>query len=936
MTAVMLWFRKDVRRFALWLVVWAGVLGLRVAIDAGAAMPWLGRVAVDNLGVAATTLLFLLIVVLVVHEDPPGDLRAFWTTRAVSGRQLFAAKALFVMGLLVLPAATVDLADIAAAGIESGVVAQACPEIFLEWSAWAMATMALAAVTTTLPGFLGGAFAGGLVVLVTWGVALVAFVPLESVAVPLALRFFDFSEPSADEVRLMMALREGARAIGMAAIVALWAAFVAERTWGLRRIRMTRWALLGSVAALTLLWILWPYGTGEQQAARSKSYDDVRFALDPVGRSAPTVVDQGGATAPRMEVSGHFTFTGLPEGLTADVVRVPGTLGYVDNTTFQTHANVGRTPMAATWNVAEIERLLDGARLVNVDAAEREGFTPLTRMPVEQFDARRQSHGRLELRAHVLLRRYEVSAILPLAPGATFRQNDEEFVVERTMYENQTLAVQARGAYLSLWIRPGLPRIKGMFMFRFDPGVLWVLRNPMRREAVLPQQGMAIGFGWPTHTRLDQISWVLAYESPGVVDESWLRDAELVRIAVTTEGELYHSFVLPAFAIDEAAGKPDPADARVYAPTPSPPPPQMSAPRRELADEPGVAVCTLSDAALMTLDWRGETMRTAGLSVVARREAPESGVEFDVRVDARPRTVPSAKDRWQDDNALYVVSSERGGRRALVDLDVAQYEAFALRFTLVSIDGREPGYDTPQIRVGAINSEARSPEPYLLAVPDWSTIAYAATGNKRFGPPPRLRQVGFVMQLADSRWSNRGAMLRLRVEPVASATELGPTKNAKEAPARRATLSLHALRSLVAIHGGVFMRDPSAPEGAVDLDLRVEGNAIVRLPDELLVQLRREYDFVEVRATLLAVNGRTDGVQKRVAVSFVGTPLMDAPQLSLEQADPSAIVSLAPDRLDKMVALNVAPLWTGRSDDAMNVESVTLRLEPVPDATPVP
>jgi len=172
---------------------------------------------------------------------------------------------------------------------------------------------------------------------------------------------------------------------------------------------------------------------------------------------------------------------------------------------------------------------------------------------------------------------------------------------------------------------------------------------------------------------------------------------------------------------------------------------------------------------------------------------------------------------------------------------------------------------------------------------------------------------------------------------VASATELGPAKNAKESgPSRRATLSLDVLRSLVPVHGGVFVRDPSAPERAVDLDLRVDGNAIVRLPDELLAQLRLGYDVVEVRATLLAVNGRTDGVQKRVAVSFVGTPLMDAPQLSLEQADPSAIVALAPDRLDNMVALNVAPLWTGRSDDAMNVESVTLRLEPVPDATPVP
>src|SRR5215470_11412444 len=97
-----------------------------------------------------------------------------------------------------------------------------------------------------------------------------------------------------------------------------------------------------------------------------------------------------------------------------------------------------------------------------------------------------------------------------------------------------------------------------MFVFRFDPDVLWVLRNPLRGEAVLPQQGMAFGFGWLGHARLDQVSWMLAYDAPGAVDESWIRDAELVRIAVTTEGELSRSFVLPAFAIDEAAAKANP------------------------------------------------------------------------------------------------------------------------------------------------------------------------------------------------------------------------------------------------------------------------------------------------------------------------------------------------------------------------------------------
>jgi hypothetical protein len=327
------------------------------------------------------------------------------------------------------------------------------------------------------------------------------------------------------------------------------------------------------------------------------------------------------------------------------------------------------------------------------------------------------------------------------------------------------------------------------------------------------------------------------------------------------------------------------------------------------------------------------------MSVVARTDSPESGVEFDVRVEARPRTPQSPNQRRWDGDTLYVVSSEVGGRRALVDLDLTQCEKLALRFTLVSIDGREPGYDTPQIRVGVMSNAENMPQPFPLAVPTWSAIADSAT-RLDFGRNPRPREIGFAMQLDDARWSNRSATLRLRVEPLASAMALGPPTASKDHASRRATLSIDTLRSLVADFGGVFVREPSMPERAVDLDVRFEtpGMASARLPDELLAQLRGPYDVVEVRATLLAVNGEADGEEGGVAVGFDGSEPFDVLQLMLEQADHSGIVSLATGRLADPVAFKVWPLSRSKADggSGVKVESVTLRLEPMPGATPVP
>jgi len=86
---------------------------------------------------------------------------------------------------------------------------------------------------------------------------------------------------------------------------------------------------------------------------------------------------------------------------------------------------------------------------------------------------------------------------------------------------------------------------------------------------------------------------------------------------------------------------------------------------------------TLSSDQLLTLDWGWRSPSRP--RVLSRRAAGNSGVIFDIRF---PSNGPGHR-------SIDYVSSGSGGQMALVGLDVGAYETFALKFTLVSIDGAD-------------------------------------------------------------------------------------------------------------------------------------------------------------------------------------------------------------------------------------------------------
>ena len=198
-----------------------------------------------------------------------------------------------------------------------------------------------------------------------------------------------------------------------------------------------------------------------------------------------------------------------------------------------------------------------------------------------------------------------------------------------------------------------------------------------------------------------------------------------------------------------------------------------------IADQPASAApsgtVTLSSDQLLTLDrgWRSPSRPR----VVSQRAAGNSGVIFDIRF---PSNGPGHR-------SVDYASSGSGGQMALVGLDVGVYETFALKFTLVSIDGAVGPSLSQELVVGAVigptgDGKVAGYEPLVLSLTPPAMTGLART---RIGTET-IREIGIHAHMANPEaWSPDGSTVTLRVEPAPDATPLRWSRDVIETKNRR-------------------------------------------------------------------------------------------------------------------------------------------------------
>jgi len=161
----------------------------------------------------------------------------------------------------------------------------------------------------------------------------------------------------------------------------------------------------------------------------------------------------------------------------------------------------------------------------------------------------------------------------------------------------------------------------------------------------------------------------------------------------------------------------------------------------------------------MLLDW--SSLNRRGARVEGRRPESGSGVVFEIYF---PSNSPGSC-------SLSFVSSGTGGRGDLVGADIRAYEAFALKLTLVSINGRSDPRAKQKLVAGAVigptaTGRLTSYEPVTLslAVSERTVTAMTPVSAEE------VYEIGFHVHVENHQeWDAAGSRVVLKVEPAEGA-----------------------------------------------------------------------------------------------------------------------------------------------------------------------
>ena len=171
---------------------------------------------------------------------------------------------------------------------------------------------------------------------------------------------------------------------------------------------------------------------------------------------------------------------------------------------------------------------------------------------------------------------------------------------------------------------------------------------------------------------------------------------------------------------------------------------------------------TLSDEGLMALDEYSKYNSGLKATILEKRDIEGSGVEFDIYF-------PGNK---HPDNLIYYVFSKQKLKDVFQGIDVASYDAFELKFTLISVDGNDSPDSGGALVVGAKINGAYRPETISLNKSRPETVISTTPMNT-----DHISKAGFTAHMLTSqRWDPNGTAVTLLIEPVLNAVSVPQVK----------------------------------------------------------------------------------------------------------------------------------------------------------------
>jgi hypothetical protein len=532
----------DLRRHRWLLGLWLAVLAASTVVDGMQPVFAAQRSAAtfDLLAGLLTIirlLLRILLIVLVVQTHSLVGTDAFWLTRPIPRLTLLVAKTIVLAVFLVVIPAAAEAILMTAYGILPGEIVRVAAESTLYAAFWVALLSTAAALTPTFARFV--LLCGG--VLATLALYIAIQITIGSIAPssppPLTV-------PPAEDYTIGVVLIAG---LIVACAITLFAQYRSRRLWVS--------GLIAVVAVFVAVFIVpaWPWAFLQAHVERP-AWTEGAGALPIVAQTAAAHPNEPGMTtsgnvAQRM-VLAPVDVSGLEPGWSATLALLQATLQLEGGRTLTSTSFSIPTPFMTQ---AAIRGVIGASDILSEMPDIRQGVAMLV-VPESEFKQLAPDEGHYRGRFFLQLTHYVLEATLPVRPGAEARNGSYRLVVDAasTSTWRAVLRVRESDATSSFDRRPRVER-------------KYYLRNQRSGEAI---EGQIADFDMGILPRMIRglsvsESSTGGFRAVGVgvwfprgpvgrnvrIDDSWLRDADLVVVRSTREGGVERSLDIDDFPL---------------------------------------------------------------------------------------------------------------------------------------------------------------------------------------------------------------------------------------------------------------------------------------------------------------------------------------------------------------------------------------------------
>jgi hypothetical protein len=507
----------------------------------------------------------LLVVPFVVQTHPLVGSDAFWMTRPIPWRALFASKIILLGTAFVAVPALCEVVLMLACRVPIAEIALVASQTILFHALWLLVVMALAAITRDFGRF--ALVAGGL---------LVAFVLLVSTS--LAVMFGTL--PDGPQLSVV----SGPVVSGPAAAVVMLLLLIASAVLQLAvqyRTRSVRWSVGAGVAGVSVavvISLMWPWHEEPLPVpAWARQESAVRLVVESQ-KGEFRLLDSHSDRAQSWQIgSARLALSGIEAGWHATVQLADATVQFEDGPTLATAGNGYRShpPFESVSEslVGVVRRHVLGVDRLLGRWQDRSGRNGVDAIVVSQADFKKYSgrNGTYRGRFLVSLEHAEIVATLPLRAGAEFRDRQRRIVIDRVIPQTQAASVRVRRFSTATMFHSNTPSQLSFYLRNRDAAeaVAGAANGAIQMSA---GAGLAMVFlGVSSHSAEPANGFEVASdlirfpesvgpdESAVEISAEWLSRAELVIVQTTGAGSVVRAVEIASFEISAAAPPPSPA-----------------------------------------------------------------------------------------------------------------------------------------------------------------------------------------------------------------------------------------------------------------------------------------------------------------------------------------------------------------------------------------